>query len=80
MARTARDSVLRFNVGDWVEITDDARELDGRPGEMRRVENVTDETRAIELAAALPVGEFAPETSSLRVICASGGGTRTAGS
>ncbi len=58
VARTRRDAVLRFNVGDWVEITDDVRELDGRPGEMRRVTNVTDETQTIELATALPVGEF----------------------
>src|SRR5690606_12658219 len=32
-----RDDVLRFNDGDWVEVTDDFRELSGQPGELRRI-------------------------------------------
>ncbi|MCB4365022.1 right-handed parallel beta-helix repeat-containing protein [Hydrogenophaga taeniospiralis] len=32
-----RDDVLRFNDGDWVEVTDDHRELHGLPGELRRI-------------------------------------------
>ena len=30
---TGRDAVLRFNAGDWVEITNDQRELQGLPGD-----------------------------------------------
>jgi hypothetical protein len=55
-----RDSVLRFNTGDWVEIIDDRRELTGiggdpsrRHGEIRQI--VTDEaTRTITFAPDLP--------------------------
>ena len=32
-----RDDVLRFNTGDWVEITNDAREFAQLPGEMRKI-------------------------------------------
>jgi Family of unknown function (DUF6519) len=34
------DAVLRFNVGDWVEITDDDHEFQGLPGEMRQLKAV----------------------------------------
>lgn len=52
--RVGRDDVLRFNDGDWVEITDDRRELAGAAGAMRRIDNVSDETRRIRLNAPLP--------------------------
>jgi hypothetical protein len=48
-----RDDVLRFNTGDWVEITDDVREFSQAPGEIRRI-NVDDATRRIQFAPALP--------------------------
>jgi hypothetical protein len=48
-----RDDVLRFNSGDWVEITDDVRELSSAPGEMRRIV-VTEAMRRITFAIALP--------------------------
>ncbi|RQO54775.1 hypothetical protein DBR47_22170 [Paucibacter sp. KBW04] len=48
-----RDEVLRFNSGDWVEITDDWRELNQQPGEMRRI-TVDDATRRISFSPALP--------------------------
>lgn len=54
VVRVMRDSVLRFNPGDWVEITDDGRELAGLPGEMRKVKSVDDGARRITLTAALP--------------------------
>jgi hypothetical protein len=56
-----RDSVLRFSDGDWVEITDDWRELNGLPGEMRRIlpgGGVDDATRTIRFEQALPAGMF----------------------
>ena len=58
VTRTARDSVLRFSPGDWVEVTDDWHELAGTPGVMRKVQKVDDVTQVITLAAALPAGEF----------------------
>jgi hypothetical protein len=56
---TGRDAVLRFNAGDWVEITDDQRELQGLPGEMRQLKTVDDATSALILEQPLPVGVFA---------------------
>ncbi len=53
-----RDADLRFSVGDWVEITDDARELAGLPGFMRKVKNVVDATRVVTIDGALPAGSF----------------------
>jgi Family of unknown function (DUF6519)/Right handed beta helix region len=56
-----RDSELRFRDGDWVEVTDDWRELNGLPGEMRRIRTpggVDDATRTILLEDPLPAGMF----------------------
>lgn len=48
-----KDDVLRFRDDDWVEITDDRRELAGRPGELRRIE-VHEEDSTVALSASLP--------------------------
>jgi hypothetical protein len=48
-----RDDVLRFNTGDWVEITDDVREFSQGPGEMRRI-TVIEATRRIQFTPGLP--------------------------
>jgi uncharacterized protein DUF6519 len=48
-----RDAVLRFNTGDWVEITDDVRELSQRCGEMRLI-TVNEAARRITFTPALP--------------------------
>ncbi len=56
-----RDDVLRFNDGDWVEITDDWRELKNLPGEMRRLRvpgGVDDTARTLEFDTPLPAGMF----------------------
>ena len=45
--------MLRFNTGDWVEITDDVREFSQLPGEIRRI-TVDEATRRISFAPALP--------------------------
>ncbi len=57
-----RDAVLRFNTGDWVEIVDDWRELNGegndpalRRGVMRKI-TVDDAARTISFSPALPAG------------------------
>ncbi len=52
------DAELRFSTGDWVEVTDDVRELGGLPGILRQIADVTDATRTITLAEALPAGTF----------------------
>ena len=61
---TGRDQVLRFNVGDWVEITDDRCEFAGEPGIIRKVKYVNDATRTITLNAVLPVGKFPTDAQS----------------
>lgn len=56
-----RDALLRFSDGDWVEITDDWRELAGLPGEMRRIRSsggVDDALRTILLETQLTPGAF----------------------
>jgi hypothetical protein len=56
-----RDEVLRFVEGDWVEITDDVRELHGEPGVIRQIKapnGVSDATRKVVLAKPLPAGVF----------------------
>jgi hypothetical protein len=52
-ATLGRDSMLGFADQDWVEITNDTRELAGLPGEMRRVD-VREETGTLEFTPALP--------------------------
>lgn len=58
VARARRDVVRAFQPGDWVEVTDDRRELAFVPGIMRKVLQVDDVTGVITLAAPLPAGEF----------------------
>jgi hypothetical protein len=48
-----RDDVLRFNTGDWVEITDDNRVLSQRAGEIRQI-TVNEAARRITFTTALP--------------------------
>lgn len=50
-----RDDVLRFNSGDWVEITDDNREYAQLPGEIRRI-TIVEAARRIQFTPALPIG------------------------
>jgi hypothetical protein len=59
VARVGRDAVLRFSAGDWIEITDDWRELAGEPGVMAHVQDVNDATRTLTLTDSLPAGVFA---------------------
>lgn len=58
---TGRDAVLGFHPGDWVEVTDDWRELHGLPGELRRVrapDGVDDAARTLRLETPLSAGLF----------------------
>jgi hypothetical protein len=58
VARTGRDSALRFNVGDWIEITDDWREFAQQPGLIRQIKDVDDVTQIITLTSGLTPSEF----------------------
>ncbi|TLF52877.1 hypothetical protein FEI13_04020 [Halomonas urmiana] len=56
-----RDEVLGFHAGDWVEVTDDWRELHGLPGELRRIrpgDGVDATARTLEFDVALTDGWF----------------------
>ena len=56
-----RDDHLRFNNGDWVEVTDDWRELHQLPGVMCRIrvaDGVNDNDRSIRFEPPLPAGLF----------------------
>nr|WP_298145466.1 DUF6519 domain-containing protein [uncultured Pseudomonas sp.] len=56
-----RDEVLRFHDGDWVEVTDDWRELHNLPGELRRIRvagGVDETARTLEFDVALSAGLF----------------------
>lgn len=65
VVRTGRDAELRFSAGDWIEITDDWRELAGQPGIIARVQEVNDTTRTITLVSALPAGVFPTDAQHL---------------
>lgn len=56
-----RDEVLRFRIGDWVEIGDDAREMAQQPGEMRKVSDIDEANRRIRFAPALPAAMASPQ-------------------
>jgi len=56
-----RDDVLRFNDGDWVEVTDDWLELNNLPGELRRISvagGVDESARTLTIDTALTAGLF----------------------
>ncbi|MFN9029467.1 MAG: DUF6519 domain-containing protein [Betaproteobacteria bacterium] len=58
VSRIGRDDTLRFRRGDWVEITNDIRELHGQAGEIRQIVQDPDEDR-LEITlggAALTLG------------------------
>lgn len=60
---TGKDGVLRFSDGDWIEFVDEADELSGTHGELRRIrvgEGVDDATRRITLDQPLPAQDFPP--------------------
>lgn len=56
-----RDDVLRFNDGDWVEVTDDWLELNNLPGELHRISvagGVDENARTLTFNTALTAGLF----------------------
>jgi hypothetical protein len=51
-----RDKVLSFNVGDWVEVLDDHRELHNEPGEIALITKIDEASRKITLNRPIPAG------------------------
>lgn len=58
LSRLGRDGVQRIAVGDWLEVTDDHRELHGEPGDLRQVVLVDEALAIVTLSAALTAGDF----------------------
>lgn len=52
------DNYRRFEIGKWVEITDDVREWRNLPGEMRRIEDIDYPTNTLTLNDSLPAADF----------------------
>jgi hypothetical protein len=62
---TGKDDVLCFNVNDWVEITDDWRELRGLAGELRRVVGVSTASRTVTVSPQITTTNFADASGQL---------------
>lgn len=62
VAQPEWDQNRAFKQEDWVEITDDIRELAGLPGEIRRIAGVVVGSNTITLDAALPAADFPTAT------------------
>lgn len=63
----AKDSVLRFSPGDWIDIADEWIELHHQPAIVRRIASggVDDATRTITLEQPLPPGQFPVDGQTL---------------
>ena len=48
-----RDQVLRFRIGDWIEITDDFQEFQGLAGHMAQITKIDEANRVITFNPAI---------------------------
>ena len=55
---TGRDRVLGFAADDWVELTDDVRELRGQPGTLVQVQSVEGNVLVIDPAVPVDMADF----------------------
>ncbi|HKP03822.1 MAG TPA: DUF6519 domain-containing protein [Chthoniobacterales bacterium] len=62
-----RDSVLGFTMGDWIEITDDARELAGLPGIMRKVASIAPDAKMITFNGTFGTNESPDLNKNARI-------------
>jgi hypothetical protein len=67
VASTGADDDLSFHVGDWVEVIDDAHELNGQAGLMANVTAVNAAQRTLTLDRPLTSGAFNPSSNTVRV-------------
>lgn len=65
--QTGRDSVLRFNNGDWIEITDDVKSLSGLPGEIRKINIDPKSPKTIKLDTPLAANTFAAASDDIQL-------------
>jgi Family of unknown function (DUF6519) len=65
--RVGRDGTLRFKDGDWVELTDDERELSGLPGVMGKIAPNGVDAQANELTLIGPLEAKVDATQHARV-------------
>jgi hypothetical protein len=56
VSSVGRDSVLRFDARQWIEVLDDALLLEGRTGHLVRIDTVDPVSRVLTLETALPAG------------------------
>jgi hypothetical protein len=66
VTRLGRDEVLRFRRDDWVEITDDLRELEGLPGVMAQVDTTDPTANVVVLRGPLSAGIDTARNARLR--------------
>ena len=52
--QVGRDQVLRFEIGNFIEITDDFREFQGLTGHMAQITAIDEANRILEFAPAIP--------------------------
>lgn len=52
--QVGRDQVLRFEIGNFIEITDDFREFQGLTGHMAQITAIDEANRIVEFAPAIP--------------------------
>ncbi|HYP26687.1 MAG TPA: DUF6519 domain-containing protein [Blastocatellia bacterium] len=53
-----RDRVLGLNIGDWVEVLDDAAELHGDPGTLLQIDDIDAEQRVLILSGPVPASDM----------------------
>ncbi len=56
VSRTGKDSVLGFAAGQWVELSDDSRELNFQPGTLVQLSNVQGQVLTVNPATVIPSG------------------------
>lgn len=71
VASTGRDRELGFSGGQWIEATDDLRELNGEPGVMAKLQRVDGDRLVLDAsaeggAASLAFGDFAGPNPKIR--------------
>lgn len=58
LEQVAKDDYLRFSAGDWAEITDDVRVLEGNPGTMVQILSVNYATNSVVLTNPLSADDI----------------------
>ena len=65
VAQAQWDAIRRFNIGDWVEVTDNVREFYGVAGEMRQLADVDYAQNIVTLESGLPAADFPTDANNV---------------